>query len=100
MPFHSMPDATEEEWERRFKKRRAAVDAIKAKPDYQNMAAQRAAAHSASDDSVASTTAGGEEFPATPEVDDTNRSKRSWEAAVMQWRDSLKPWAPAVPMEA
>ena len=62
---------TEEDWERRIRHRRAAVNHIKCTPEY-----VAANAHSSR--------------PPTPDPEDRNVSKRSWEKSVQAWRRDLK----------
>ena len=65
-------------WPRRHKKRVRAVQAIKAKPEYQAVAAVRA--QGAVPNSA----------PRTPDPNDNTVSKRSWEAQVTTWRRGLR----------
>jgi len=74
-----LPEATPEEWERRLRKRHAAVVAIKAMPEYHQAATLRAAGAISA-----------EELPLTPDPEDTTASKRQWESSVMQWRSQLR----------
>jgi len=73
-----MPEASEEDWQRRAAKRRQAVAAIKSSPEYKTFAAVREAVSP-------STTS-----PSTPDPEDRGLSKRTWEAKVMQWRAALR----------
>ena len=61
----------EEDWQRRIRHRRAAVNHIKCTPEY-----VAANAHSSR--------------PHTPDPEDRNVSKRSWEKSVQAWRRDLK----------
>jgi len=72
-------EATPEDWERRLRKRQAAVVAIKAMPEYEKATALR---------EVGAVSA--EELPLTPDPEDTSASKRQWESSVMQWRSQLR----------
>lgn len=72
-----IPSASEEEWMRRLEKRRAAIELVKAMPEYQ---ALRSSYHRASSGSV----------PRTPDPADRNISKRRWEAEVAIWRTATR----------
>ena len=61
----------EEDWQRRIRHRRAAVTHIKCTPEY-----VAANAHSSR--------------PRTPDPEDRNVSKRSWEKSVKAWRRDLQ----------
>lgn len=86
MPRHArrrggaMPDASEEEWERRLSKRRDIVEHVKASPGYATYFAAR-------ERGIANPRA-----PATPDACDRRVSKRQWESEVMAWRNALKAW--------
>ena len=64
------PAVSEEDRTRRLRKRRAAVDAIKSKPEYTEIET--------------------EARPLTPDPEDLTLSKRDWETAVQVWRNDLK----------
>jgi len=76
-----LAEASEEDWQRREEKRQAAVAAIKDSAEYRALQASRGQGRS--------TTA----VPGTPDANDRETSKRSWEAKVMQWRNALKEWS-------
>ena len=68
--WRPLADASEEEWRRRQRTRRAIVAAIKDSPEY--LALQASCR------------------PATPDPKDRTTSKRSWETKVQMWRNALK----------
>lgn len=80
-PTLMLPQATEEEWQHRIRKRIKMVALIKEMPEYQAYVAVRSPA-----DRLA-----GE--PHSPIADDRNLSKRRWEYEVQQWRTQVKQWA-------
>mmetsp|Transcript_121105 Transcript_121105/g.241237 ORF Transcript_121105/g.241237 Transcript_121105/m.241237 type:complete len:249 (-) Transcript_121105:169-915(-) len=83
MPFEAtpLPKASEKDWRRREEKRQAAVLAIKASLEYQELLSSRARGEP-----------GVDVVPGTPDPIDHTTSKRAWEASVMQWRNALKEW--------
>lgn len=77
-----LAEASEEDWQRRAEKRLAAVNAIKDTPEYRTLQVDRALGRG-----------GAGAVPGTPDPDDRETSKRSWEAKVMQWRNAVKEWS-------
>uniref|UniRef100_A0A7S4VCR6 Histone RNA hairpin-binding protein RNA-binding domain-containing protein n=1 Tax=Alexandrium monilatum TaxID=311494 RepID=A0A7S4VCR6_9DINO len=75
-----LADASEEDWQRRAEKRQAAVAAIKDSQEYRALQAARSQGKATS------------AVPGTPDPNDRETSKRSWEAKVMHWRNALKEW--------
>lgn len=73
----TLPEATEEDWERRHAKRQAAVQNVKASQEYSEFYA--------SHDPDAGIPA-----PRTPDPMDRNISKRHWEEQVRVWRTTLR----------
>ena len=68
----TIPDATEEEWQRRLEKRRRIIEFVKSGLEYTGSAEDR-----------------GQARPHTP--DPTERtSKRQWEYAMKEWREGLR----------
>jgi len=78
-----VPKVSPEDWQRRLAKRRTAVAAIKATPEYEQVLKLRK--HGSCD---------AKEIPLTPEPDISTVSKRQWEASVMHWRAQLRDQAP------
>lgn len=76
-----MPEElTDEQWEKRERKRREIINATKALPCYIAHAAQRAKGFKSEGTAV----------PRTPDATNRKISKRSWERQVMKWRIALK----------
>merc|ERR1712187_607413 len=71
-PVHSMPAASEDEWQTRESKRHAAIDLVKHTEDYCRCLASAC------------------QLPVAPDAADRSISKRSWEVKVMKFRDSVK----------
>merc|ERR1712048_717497 len=71
-PVHSMPAASEDEWQTRESKRSAAIELVKKTEDYCRCLASAC------------------QLPAAPDAADRSISKRSWEVKVMKFRDSVK----------
>ena len=63
----SVPDATEEEWQRRLEKRRRIIDIVKSGTDYADAGTRSV----------------------TPDPT-TRTSKRHWEHAMKEWRKALR----------
>lgn len=76
-----LAEASEEDWQRRAEKRQAAVAAIRDSEEYRVLWERR----SQGDPRAAN-------VPGTPDPNNRETSKRSWEAKVMQWRNALKEW--------
>lgn len=72
----TLPEASEEDWQRRLEKRHNIVAAIKDTPEYLFLAANRAGARSSG--------------LRTPRPNDRSVSKRQWEDQVHKWRTSLR----------
>mmetsp|Transcript_50326 Transcript_50326/g.93055 ORF Transcript_50326/g.93055 Transcript_50326/m.93055 type:complete len:324 (+) Transcript_50326:66-1037(+) len=72
-------EATEEDWQRRIEKRRGAISNFKEGAEYQAYSAKR----SRGDPAVM-------QVPGTPDPEDREVSKRSWETAVAGWRNLVK----------
>lgn len=79
-----VPEASEEDWQRRTEKRQAAVVAVKMSPEYLAYAATR---HQQGHVLAAP-------VPGTPDPNDRAVSKRHWEEEVRQWRTALRQWGP------
>lgn len=75
----ALPEASEETWEKRIEKRRMAVAAVKASPEY-----QAGRGHAPQQGAV------GTGAPGTPEPTDRTVSKRKWEEEVRLWRVALR----------
>ena len=73
------PPVSEDDEHRRLRKRRAAVDAVKATPAYKTFAAMRARVNVINDSSLL-----------TPNSTDLTISKRKWEESVQRWRNAVK----------
>merc|ERR1712066_484912 len=71
-PVHSMPSASEAEWQTRESKRHAAIELVKKTEDYSRCLAL------------------GCQLPTAPDAADRSISKRSWEMKVMKFRDAVK----------
>merc|ERR1712232_1091159 len=85
-----LPEASEEDWERRLAKRRNAVASTKATPEYAEFASMRVRGERpAPEDDDASAPPS----PRTPEPEDRTVSKRRWEELVRTWRSGLRRWA-------
>ena len=80
LPIDNSPVSEDEDDEhRRLRKRRAAVDAVKATPAYKTFAAMRARVNVINDSSLQ-----------TPRSTDLTISKRKWEESVQRWRNAVK----------
>lgn len=71
---NALPEASEEEWQHRIKKRHLAVSLVRASPEYQAAKAANAL----------------EEAPRTPDPQDRTVSKRRWEEEVRTWKVCLR----------
>merc|ERR1712014_530644 len=71
-PVHSMPAASEEEWQTRASKRHAAIELLKKTEEYNRCLAS------------------GCQPPLAPDAHDRSISKRNWEVEVMKFRDAVK----------
>merc|ERR1711879_440306 len=71
-PVHSMPAASEAEWQTRESKRHAAIELVKKSEDYSRCLAS------------------GCQLPTVPDAADRSISKRNWEVKVMKFRDAVK----------
>ena len=78
LPIDNSP-VSEDDEHRRLRKRRAAVDAVKATPAYKTFAAMRARVNVINDSSLQ-----------TPRSNDLTISKRKWEESVQRWRNAVK----------
>lgn len=76
-----MPEATEEEWQRRVETRRKAINIGKETVEYRRLAEVRLSKCN-EDDAVAE--------PLTPDPFDRTVSKRQWKYNIKQWRLALK----------
>merc|ERR1712048_1496250 len=83
-PGPSLPDATEEVWQRRIQSRHDAVAIIKESPEYQSFTSYKAEAERR-----------GIVVPRTPDATDRSVSKRRWESKALQWRTGLRQWSQA-----
>jgi len=69
----SLPEASEEDWQRRVQKRHAIVAHIKGTAEYKSCSAMQRASR-----------------PITPDPYDRSVSKRQWEGIIVNWRNSLR----------
>eukprot|EP00929_Paragymnodinium_shiwhaense_P004401 TRINITY_DN10531_c0_g1_i8.p1 TRINITY_DN10531_c0_g1~~TRINITY_DN10531_c0_g1_i8.p1 ORF type:complete len:331 (+),score=68.06 TRINITY_DN10531_c0_g1_i8:207-1199(+) len=74
-----MPEASEEDWQRRTAKRENAIDSTKSLPEYEVFCRLRGELVHASSD-----------VPRTPDASDRSISKRRWEEDVRQWRSAIR----------
>jgi len=82
-----LPEASEEEWQRRMEKRRNAVDIVKASSEYLSCAQTQPCGDEES--------ARWAEAMRMPDPEDRLISKRAWEEEIRQWRTRLRQWCPA-----
>mmetsp|Transcript_139171 Transcript_139171/g.242199 ORF Transcript_139171/g.242199 Transcript_139171/m.242199 type:complete len:335 (+) Transcript_139171:88-1092(+) len=75
----TFPNSDEAEWQRRCEKRRAAIDMIKASPEYELYSSNRARL------SLSAVS-----LPRTPSPGDRSVTKRRWEQNVSSWRSALR----------
>jgi len=71
-----LPEASEEDWQRRLRKRNSIVAAVKETPEYSAFSAQRRDSRRAA--------------LRTPSPDDRSVSKRQWEEKIQKWRTALR----------
>jgi len=74
----TLPEASNEDWERRLQKRHNIVALIKETPEYRAFSAHRAGPRRAA--------------LRTPSPNDRSVSKRQWEDKVQKWRTALRNW--------
>mmetsp|Transcript_101038 Transcript_101038/g.184363 ORF Transcript_101038/g.184363 Transcript_101038/m.184363 type:complete len:239 (+) Transcript_101038:80-796(+) len=74
----TLPEASEEDWQRRLQKRHNIVATVKETPEYQAFSAHRGATRRAT--------------LRTPSPNDKSVSKRQWEEKVHKWRTALRNW--------
>lgn len=72
LPVHPMPDASEQEWQVRTQKRKAAIELVTKSQEFQTCVLA------------------GCNLPHAPDPSDRNISKRQWEAQITKFRDNLK----------
>ena len=78
---HEQPEATDEDVERRLRKKANGVLHVKSTPDYLAFSAARVQGYAVGDD-----------LPCTPDQYDLTISKRDWEASMQKWRKILRNW--------
>lgn len=82
----ALPDASEEDWQRRAEKRQKAVADVKVSPEYVAFMLTRSAQGAAGPTGVV--------VPRTPDAVDRATGKRHWEKEVREWRKALRQWGP------
>ena len=82
-----MPEASEDEWARRFWKRNKTIEATKAKQVYSEWAEKR---QRGAPDAGSPAPGLQRRGPRTPDPTDQTVSKRVWEKQIKSWRDELR----------
>jgi hypothetical protein len=82
-----MPEASEDEWARRFWKRNKTIEATKAKQEYSEWAEKR---QRGAPDAGSPAPGLQRRGPRTPDPTDQTVSKREWEKQIKSWRAELR----------